>query len=232
MAQKVINVPDLGPVTFQKRGNTRSIRLHIQGSRIKVTLPNRVPYAFAEKFLQSRKKWVLDNIQPATVISEGAYIGKNHQVKINYKDTSRPSSRVTSDAITITLPFGLKSESSEAQRIISRACEKALAQETTEIIISRLQDLAYEHEFVIKSASVKRLRSRWGSCDTYKNIILNSYLAQLPWPLIDYVLVHELAHTRHLNHSAAFWAEVAEILPDYKELRRQTKAFSPHVITT
>lgn len=232
MAQKVINVAGLGPVTFQKRGNTGSIRLHVQGSRIKVTLPTRVPYAFAEKFLQSRKQWVLENIQPATVITEGAYIGKNHRVVINYKDTSRPSSRVSPTAITITLPIGLDSQASEAQRIIVKACEKALMQETTDIVILRLQDLAYEHEFVMKSAKVKRLRSRWGSCDTHKNIVLNSYLAQLPWPLIDYVLVHELAHTRHLNHSPDFWAEVAAILPNYKELRKQTKAHSPHVITT
>jgi len=186
---------------------------------------------FAEKFLQSRKQWVLDNMQPAAVMLEGAYVGKQHRVVIHYKDTSRPSSRVSSNAITITLPNGVDSQGSEAQRIITKACERALMQETVDLVVPRLKDLAYEHEFVMKSASVKRLRSRWGSCDSHRNIVLNSYLAQLPWPLIDYVLIHELAHTKHLNHGQDFWQEVAAVIPNYKELRKQTKTYSPHVIT-
>lgn len=232
MAQKVIIVPDIGTVTFQKRAGTRSLRLHIQGSRVKVTLPTRVPYALAEKFLKSRKQWVLDNLQPTTVINDGAYIGKQHRVKVQHKPISRPSTRVTDTSIDISLPDGLGNQSSEAQRIIFKACDKALMQETTRLVIPRLQDLAYEHGFTMKSANVKRLRSRWGSCDSNKNITLNSYLVQLPWPLIDYVLVHELAHIRHLNHSPAFWREVAAIIPDYKERRKQTKTHAPHVITS
>jgi len=232
MAQKIVNIADIGPVTFQKRGNTRSVRLHIQGSKVKVTLPTRVPYVFAEKFLLSRKKWVLENLTEATVITAGAYIGKQHCVVVQYKSVSKPRTKITEYSIHAILPDGLDSQASEAQRIIVKACEKALRQETTDLVVPRLQDLAFEHRFEMKSATVKRLRSRWGSCDTHKNITLNSYLAQLPWPLIDYVLIHELAHTRHLNHSTDFWQEVADILPNYKELRKQTKAHSPHVITT
>lgn len=232
MATKVINMPGIGPVTLQKRANTRSIRLHVQGSKVKVTLPNRVPYAMAEQFLKSRQDWVLQNIVPASVITDGAYIGKQHRVQIQHKDTSRPSARVGNITIAVTLPIGLDQASSEAQRVIIRAAEKALLSETTNTVASRLNDLAFEHGFTVKSVTVKRLRSRWGSCDAQQNITLNSYLAQLPWPLIDYVLIHELAHTRHLNHSSAFWDEVAAILPDYKARRMQTKAHSPHVITT
>lgn len=232
MAQKVINVAGIGPVTFQKRSNTRSVRLYIQGSRVKVTLPARVPYLVAEKFLLSRKEWVLQNLEPSTVILDGAYIGKNHRVTVIHKDVARPSSRLVGGEIRVTLPVGLDIQSSEAQRIISKACERALLQETQQLLIPRLKDLAYEHEFRVRSASVKRLRSRWGSCDSHQNVVLNSYLAQLPWPLIDYVLVHELAHTKHLNHGPLFWEAVAEVLPDYKERRKATKAHSPHVITT
>ena len=231
MAQKIVNVPDIGPVVFQKRANTSSIRLHVQGSRVKVILPARVPYAFAQQFLQSRTRWVLDNVKPATPIADGAYIGKQHQVKLLRKDISRPSTRITEKNVVISLPNGLDEDSSEAQRVILKACERSLLNQTTELVIPRLQDLAFEHGFSIKSAKAKRLRSRWGSCDSQKNIILNSYLVQLPWVLIDYVLIHELAHTRHLNHSSDFWSTVSEILPDYKQLRKQTKAHSPHVIT-
>lgn len=232
MAQKFINLPDIGPVTLQKRANTGSVRIHIQGSRVKVTLPKRVPYAFAEKFVLSRRRWILENLEQAVVLLDGAYIGKQHRLAIEHKSISRPATRVTDTLIKVSLPTGLNSDSSEAQRIILKACEKALSQEGQALLILRLQDLAYEHGFEVKSAAIKKLRSRWGSCDSLKNIMLNSYLAQLPWHLIDYVLVHELAHTKHLNHSPAFWKEVAGVLPDYKELRKATKTHSPHVITT
>lgn len=232
MAQKIINVPDIGPVIFQKRAGSRSMRLHVQGPRVKVTLPSRVPYAYATRFLQSRKKWVLENMKQATVINDGAYIGKNYRVRVSFKDISRPSSRVSNNIVAISLPIGTDVLGSEAQRIITKAAEKALIQETTDLVIPRLMDLAYEHDFEVKSAVGKKLKSRWGSCDNHKNIVLNSYLVQLSWPLIDYVLVHELAHTKHLNHSPEFWEEVRAILPDYKERRKQTKAHSPQVITT
>jgi predicted metal-dependent hydrolase len=232
MAQKVINLPDIGPVVFQKRAGSRSLRLHIQGSRVKVTLPNRVPYAVAQKFVLGRKQWVLDNLEPRSEILDGAYIGKNHHVLVQEKPVSRPSSRVTDTEIRVTLPMGLTQASSEAQRVITRACEKALLHETETLIVPRLNDLAFEHGFTVRSVTVKRLRSRWGSCDAQQNITLNSYLTQLPWPLIDYVLVHELAHTKHLNHSPAFWDEVGAVLRDYNERRKATKSYSPHVITT
>lgn len=232
MAQKIINVPEIGPVVFQKRGNTGSIRLHIQGSRVKVTLPTRMPYLLAERFLISRTAWVLKHLQPASVIEDGAYIGKQHRVLVSFKSISRPSTKVTDTSINISLPDGQDSGGAEAQRIIVKACDKALLKETAHLVIPRLKDLAYEHDFEIKSATVKRLRSRWGSCDNNKNIVLNSYLAQLPWELIDYVLVHELAHTKHLNHSTSFWQEVASVIPDYKQRRKATKTFSPQVITT
>jgi len=231
MAQKIINMPDIGPVVLQKRANTSSVRIHIQGSRVKVTLPYRVPYTFAEKFVLSRRKWILENVEQADLLLDGAYIGKQHRLAICNKDISRPTTRVGDNLITINLPRELGQESTEAQRIILKACEKALLQEGQGLLAPRLRDLAFEHGFEVESITIKRLRSRWGSCDTHGNIVLNSYLTQLPWHLIDYVLVHELAHTKHLNHSVAFWKEVANILPTYKELRKATKAHSPHVIT-
>ncbi len=230
MAQKIVNVAGIGPVIFQKRSGTRSIRLHIQGSRAKVTLPQSIPYIVAERYLLSKKDWVLNNIEPTELISDSVFIGKNHRVHIVYSQSTRPTTRVTNNLIRITLPAGLDAASSESQRIIRRACEKALLQETQSLVVPRLKDLAFEHGFSIKSVKVKRLRSRWGSCDQHRNIILNSYLAQLPWPLIDYVLIHELAHTNHLNHSRAFWAEVAEIIPNYKEQRQLIRRYSPHSI--
>lgn len=232
MAQKVIEVPLIGPVTFQKRRNTRSVRIHVQGSIVKVTLPWHLSYQAATRFVLGRKEWILSHQQPTVTLSDKAYIGKTHQLMITHKDISRASSRIDDTQIRISLPLSMSTDSTGAQQVITKACERALRQQCEQLVIPRLQDLAFEHGFELQGASVKRLRSRWGSCDTHKHIVLNSYLAQLPWPLIDYVLIHELAHTKHLNHSPAFWDTVATVLPDYKQRRKQSKQYSPHVITT
>ena len=75
-------------------------------------------------------------------------------------------------------------------------------------------------------------RSRWGSCNSRKEVRLNWRLLQAPPHLINYVICHELAHLKQMNHSAKFWAEVASIYPDYKAAEKELKAWSPrlHVI--
>lgn len=70
-------------------------------------------------------------------------------------------------------------------------------------------------------------RSRWGSCNSKKEVRLNWRLLQAPPHIINYVICHELAHLKEMNHSAKFWAVVASIYPDYKVAEKELKAWSP-----
>ncbi len=70
-------------------------------------------------------------------------------------------------------------------------------------------------------------RSRWGSCNSKKEVRLNWRLLQAPPHIINYVICHELAHLKEMNHSARFWAVVASICPDYKTAEKELKAWSP-----
>ena len=74
--------------------------------------------------------------------------------------------------------------------------------------------------------TVKNQKTRWGSCSAKGNVNFNYQLAFLPDELLDYVVIHELAHRRHRNHSRAFWAEVEKYCPDYLERREQLKEYS------
>ena len=74
--------------------------------------------------------------------------------------------------------------------------------------------------------TVKNQKTRWGSCSAKGNVNFNYQLAFLPDELLDYVVIHELAHRRHMNHSRAFWAEVEKYCPNYLERREQLKEYS------
>ena len=74
--------------------------------------------------------------------------------------------------------------------------------------------------------TVKNQKTRGGSCSAKGNVNFNYQLAFLPDELLDYVVIHELAHRRHMNHSRAFWAEVEKYCPDYLERREQLKEYS------
>jgi hypothetical protein len=85
---------------------------------------------------------------------------------------------------------------------------------------SRLRDLARAHGFTVAAVSIRNQRTRWGSCSASGRISLNWRLIQLPPAVCDYVLLHELTHLRHHNHSARFWRELARLCPHYAEARR------------
>jgi hypothetical protein len=91
----------------------------------------------------------------------------------------------------------------------------------------RLNELALEHDFHYNKVSLRDQKSRWGSCSARNNISLNQKLYFLPNHLRDYVLVHELAHTRKKNHSSEFWDILFDIYGklETRKMRRDLKAF-------
>jgi hypothetical protein len=100
----------------------------------------------------------------------------------------------------------------------SLAIDRAEAKKT---LIDRLYHLAQEHGFTYNSASVRNQRTRWGSCSQKNNISLNMKLVLLPKELIDYVILHELVHTRIHNHSKKFWAELDRYMENSKNMAKR-----------
>ncbi|WP_121970004.1 SprT family zinc-dependent metalloprotease [Leptolyngbya sp. BC1307] len=86
-----------------------------------------------------------------------------------------------------------------------------------------LRQLGFELDLPCRRISVRGQKTRWASCSNHKDISLNYKLLFLPRPLVHYVLVHELCHTVHMNHSAKFWRLVGEKQPDYQQWRDQLK---------
>lgn len=235
MAVKKIEVPGIGTVKLYKRKGSRSIRLSVSlAGEVRVSLPYWLPYDAGARFALSKVDWIQTQLKQRTVtiLSDGQAIGKSHHLAFNSDaTTTRVTARVHGPQIRITHPDYTDFDDTDVQVIAERAATRALRVQSERLLPQRLQQLAAAHGFTYKSASVKRLTSRWGSCDNETNIVLNLYLIQLPWPLIDYVVLHELTHTRALNHGPDFWEEFERHLPEAKKLRREIKKYRPVVGT-
>lgn len=88
-------------------------------------------------------------------------------------------------------------------------------------LVPRLYRLASQHGFAFRRVAVRCQKTRWGSCSARGTISLNLKLLFLPSELVDHVLIHELCHTVHLNHSPAFWALLRKHDPHADERRRR-----------
>ena len=93
------------------------------------------------------------------------------------------------------------------------------------ILTIRLKYLAQKYGFKFNRVFIRNQKTRWGSCSTKNNISLNMNLAGLPQELQDYVILHELMHTKFKNHSKKFWAEMDKLVGDSKKLRKRMKEY-------
>ncbi|MHC4521687.1 MAG: M48 family metallopeptidase [Planctomycetota bacterium] len=95
------------------------------------------------------------------------------------------------------------------------------------LLVERLNELARRHGFAYNKVFVKNQRTLWGSCSSANNINLNVNLARLPEALRDYVILHELVHTRHKNHSKEFWTALNRIVGDGRTLQKRLRRYQP-----
>ncbi len=109
------------------------------------------------------------------------------------------------------------------------AKKKLLMKKARDYLPYRLEYYAKLYGYNYDKCRLSHAATRWGSCSSTRTISLNIGLMQVPEPLRDYVIIHELAHLNHMDHSEAFWREVGSHDPRYKEHRKKLKMFSPGV---
>ena len=232
--QKTVTVEGIEhPVILRRRKGTRNLRISLKSEgKVHVSVPRGIPEQAAKMFVRSKAEWINKHIKEPSLIFDNSHIGKSHILRVKPSDADRHSTKVTDTEIIVRLPHNIDIKTSTGQKIIKKACDKALLIQAKRLLPQRLEHLSSETGLDYRSCTIKKLKSRWGACDSFKNISLNSYLVQLDWELIDYVIYHELAHTVHAHHQKSFWDLVNEICPDYKRLRKSLKEKQTDVTPT
>lgn len=176
----------------------------------------------ADKLILKKAKWILDKLDLVSSINDGEivtgsriqYLGRKYYVELIIEnDSAKITIDFTESKFKISLPNQLNSQENLQQAFENYFRIKA--QEKIEPILkkkSKLTGLEYNNVKFMK------LEKRWGSCTPSNTIIININAIKLPFSLIEYLVVHELVHTKIKSHSKEFWAELSKHIPNWKEL--------------
>ena len=225
---------EFGTIAVRKLARSRSIRFSVSTSgRLNATVPRLTPLFVIKQVLNSSRpalRKLLDNPHTHTEYLDGQQIGKQHVLAVVPTHmVNNVEIQTTRGTLIVKVPPTHTLGSTATQQLVRDEVTRILRREAKRILPDRLAHLAHEHGFRYEKVRFSHSSGRWGSCSSTGTISLNIALMKLPDELIDYVLIHELSHTRHMNHSPAFWTEVERIDPHYKLHRRQIKKQTPTV---
>lgn len=176
----------------------------------------------ADKLILRKAKWILDKLELVSSINDGEivtgsriqYLGRKYYIEVIIENNSHTIEiDFTESKFKIILPNHLNTQENLRQAVENYYRLKA--QEKIEPILrkkSKTIGLQY------KTVKFMKLEKRWGSCTPSNTIIINFHAIKLPFSLIEYLVVHELVHTKIKSHSKEFWAELSKHISNWKEL--------------
>lgn len=215
---------------YTHRQSRRAKRLSITvepPGKVVVVSPPRVSQQKIDQFFQKHQNWAQTKLEKMNRIKRE--IESTEQILIfgrHYQKKMINSSRypygvfVQGEQLIINHPLANTNSSNLS---VKKAKERFLKKTAAAYFKRRLPVLAKQMGVAYGRIKVRNQKTRWGSCSSGSQLNLNWRLVHWPQPIIDYLLVHELAHLKHPNHSPQFWQLVAEHDPDYQDHRRFLK---------
>lgn len=221
---------ELGDIVVRRSARAGGIRIRMgTDGRFVVSTGQLTPLFVIKQTVRSARAKLakLRDANPVRSYRDGDQIGQSHHLVVS--PGTQLTTRILDRTLQLRLPPAMSIDDREVQSEVRQAVIKLLRKEAKIYLTARLRILATRHEFHYTNIRFAHAATRWGSCSSRGTISLNIALMSLTLEQIDYVLIHELCHTRHMDHSSRFWDEVAAIDPRYKLHRRQLKTKSPHI---
>ncbi len=211
-------------VRVSTRAKRMSIRVFPYG-RVEVVVPRRTRPHTVQRFISGNREWIdrtareLQGRYPRPDLQAPARI---ELVALNRRWTVSYSSRGGDRTQVVESPGHLEVRGADAEQEAGRlALRRWLAAQARAYLAPQLAQLAAHAGLKYKRVQIRNQRTRWGSCSASGTISLNCCLLFLAPELVRYLLMHELCHTRHLDHSARYWALVERHQPDARALDRR-----------
>jgi predicted metal-dependent hydrolase len=213
--EKTIRFEGIGDVLFRHSSRARYLNISVRPFHgVRVSIPTGMSYNSATHLVNEKRLWIQQHLvkmkefeKQQTMFDENSgYCTKHHKLYLSKADRKNISVRISRAKINVIYPTRINSDSIAVQAAIRKGIERALKVEAKQFLPDKVKHLAVKFEFNYNKLTLKNIKSRWGSCSKKNNINLSVHLMRLPDHLIDYVILHELVHTVHHNHSKRFWA--------------------------
>ena len=224
---------EFGEIKIRKNKLARSVKLSVgvDGS-LRASIPYYSPEFAVRRLVNGdrdeiRKMLATHNAKNS--YQDGDLIGKTHTLFLRKFSGEEIKISNEGNQILVQIPQELAFENPLVQSEIRKTVSKILRKQAKAYLPRRIDFLAEKYGFSFEKLRFSHTGTRWGSCSSSGTISLNIALMNLPHHLIDYVIIHELCHTRQMNHSSKFWQEVEKYCPDYKKYVQEIKQFSPSI---
>jgi predicted metal-dependent hydrolase len=229
----VIQDEEFGKITIRRSSKATQVKIRVApDGTLRASLPRYAPIFLVKQLIKksrSELKKIMDQSKPDYAFNPGMQIGKSHTLVVQPTTNQAPSVTNHGQQIIVKLPEFISLNDISLARKIRDAIIKALRVEAKSYLPRRLLFLAQKYALTYTKSRFSHASGRWGSCSSNGTISLNIALMKLPFELIDYVIIHELSHTKQMNHGPLFWALVAEADPNYQQHRRALKAQNPSI---
>ncbi len=218
-------------VEVHRRSFRRSISIHLYPQKpIKVIASKSTSQKVILDFLLAKKSWIEKSFEKLSQITQKfpekklkafetfPFLGKDHLLKVVITLNKKTFVSLTDDHLLLHIPRDNWSAHSQIQEhpTALREIRYFYKREAISFLSSRVAFWSEKMQLSPSEVKFREQRTRWGSCSSRKIINLNWRLIVFSAEIIDYVIVHELAHLRHMNHSASFWGLVEEHIENYK----------------
>ncbi len=214
--------------TLKRSGRRRSIGLRIDERGLTVNVPLRASEKWLHSVLQDKADWVVEKLDswqskkaPPICWAEGARIPfRGEEFTLQLTPRARGAVPQLHGEI-LHVPAGVGAEAAEIEKSVTQWYRS----EALRVFAECVEHFAPQLQVAPREIKLSAARTQWGSCTAHGVVRLNWQLVKMPLHLIDYVVVHELAHLVEMNHSPAFWSVVESACPDYKQCRAELRSY-------
>lgn len=231
--QRSIQLADkLITYTLKRSSRRRSIGLQINDHGLTVSMPLRASEKWLHTVLQEKAGWVvnkLENWQTSKVPVQKWVDGEPIKFRGESFTLRTIVSRVKALPQIMSGELLIHVPETGKPLFIKKTILKWYKLEALRVFSECVEHFAPLMRVVPREIKLTSARTQWGNCSAQGVIRLNWQLVTMPLPLIDYVVIHELAHLQEMNHSPAFWRVVAEACPDYVKIRKELRNWNTAV---
>lgn len=232
MTAKVVQFAHIGTVTFRKNRRSKNIKISVKPDKsVHVSFPVYVSSREVSSFVLKNEQWILLQQKKfetrKNVIGEGSII-RTKLYEVTFIKGEEDSGQRIGNTITIKV-VDFSNETSK--QFIENTLTSIYRFEAKKLLPSRLKELAIQNQFHFNKITIRNNKRNWGSCSAKNNISLNLQMMKLPDELIDYILLHELVHTKIKNHGSEFWKKLNLVTNNRaKELAKQVRKYSTYTL--